>query len=116
MSKIKENIPLKLVNNSNGTVKIPLFGGTQDPINNQINTTIVYEWDLSTETFLGVDTVTIDISFPVAETISRTDDKLDSVSAVVRVLNTMGIGVFIQNGAIIQTPSEITKFGDLTIA
>ena len=120
MASIPQDISIQVKNNLNRKTNFSLLGGTQDPSNGQANAKTLYEWDLSSETFTNTTVVeitasTVDNPTPVVYTAFNQDGTIDSLETVVRLLNTLNLGVFNLDGNIIFILDDINVFGNISI-
>lgn len=107
MPKQPNYIALQVQNNTNQTVTATLMGG---PINNaaQSNATTLYSFDLSTEVFTGITTITLDYT-PVTTgiPISASKPLIDkTIAGVVAALNNINIGQWYYLGTTIYYYSD----------
>ena len=118
MKSIKDSINLKIKNNTSLTQVINILGITTPYIYANVSDTI-YEYDLSTEDFLAVTTVSIAYNLvapPFSLFIPSATFTNYSIQGVVDVLNGFGIGLFNYNGTTIYVSSSIYQFGKITIS
>lgn len=121
MAGVKSDISLQIKNNLNRVAKFSILGGTQDPSNGQANAKTIYEWDLSAETFANTNVLTIEASTVTNPTIityeiSNQDGAIEDLKTVVRLLNTLNLGVFNLDGNVIWIIDDINIFGSLEVA
>ena len=120
MASVKSDISLQIKNNLNRTATFSILGGTQDPSNGQANAKTIYEWDLTAETFANTTVVTIEASTIDNPTIinyevQNQDGAITDIETVVRLLNTLNLGVFNLDGNIIWIIDDINIFGNLEV-
>jgi hypothetical protein len=109
-------IALQLRNDLALPTSLNVLGGTQDN-SNQNNADTLYEWDLSTENFLNVDTVIIQ-SRLLGQTLFRNTASFIgnlSIAGVVNVLTSLNQGNFLSVGNVIYTYNNEIEFGDLVL-
>jgi hypothetical protein len=109
-------IALKLNNDLSVPVSINVLGGAADE-SNQNNADTFYEWDLSTETFLNVDTVLIQVRFSgqtLYQTLSTFISNL-TVQGVADALSTFNVGNFLALNNIVYTYNSDIEFGQLSL-
>lgn len=117
MAFIKDSIALKITNDTTFKATIPIMGGNNDK--GQVNSNILYDYDLTLETFIGVTSVTIQVSTitnPVIQNYSITNTNVDSVKRVVDLLNTLNVGIFNYQGDIIWITSNVNIYGNLILS
>ena len=120
MASVKSDISLQIKNNLNRTATFSILGGTQDPSNGQANAKTIYEWDLTAETFANTTVVTIEASTIDNPTIinyevQNQDGAVTDLETVVRLLNTLNLGVFNLDGNTIWIIDDINIFGDIEV-
>lgn len=111
----KETISLNVKNNTNLPQLVNMLGGTQDPLS--VSPHILYQWDLTGESYYGSVTVTIVISStsnptPVTYTVPVNGY---NISAVLVALNSLGLGIFQVSGNIIYVSNDFYVYGALTL-
>jgi surface protein len=111
----KETISLNVKNNTNLPQLANMLGGTQDPLG--VSPHILYQWDLTGESYYGSVTVTIVISStsnptPVAYTVPVNGY---NINAVLVALNSLGLGIFQVSGNIIYVSNDFYIYGALTL-
>lgn len=119
MARIKESISLKVKNNLNRKVKIPVMGGTQDPSNGQANATTLYEFDLSSENFIGIQSVSILVSTITNSTpvlYEKNSINISNIKDVVDILNDFNVGVFNYQGTTIFINNDINIYGRIVLS
>lgn len=119
MARIKESISLKVKNNLNRVVKIPVMGGTQDPSNGQANATTLYEFDLSSENFIGIQSVSILVSTITNSTpvlYEKNSINISNTKDVVDILNDFNVGVFNYQGTTIFINNDINIYGRIVLS
>jgi sugar lactone lactonase YvrE len=94
----KDNISLKLINNTSTDQPIGLLGGTSSIYANSDNNVLV-QWDLATEDFTA-NTVTLETTTPIT-----VDLQTQSVKGVVDALNTTNKATFTFSGTLIYATS-----------
>ncbi len=120
MALASQDISLKLRNNTNRKTTLPLLGGKQDPSDGQANAKTLYEWDLSAEIFANTVSVSIVAQTP-ANTTPKTyeafnqDGNVTDIQTVLRLLNTLNLGVFSRDGNTIFIADDKIIFGDLKV-
>lgn len=120
MAGVKSDISLQIENNLNRNVKFSILGGTQDPSNGQANARTIYEWDLSAETFANTTVLSIEASTVTNPTVityevSNQDGAITDLETVVRLLNTLNLGVFNLDGNVVWIVDDINVFGNLEV-
>lgn len=112
---IKDTINIRVSNNTALTQNVNLLGGTADPLG--VPPHLLYQWDLSTETYFGSVTAEIVISStanptPVIYTVPVNGY---NIQAVAFALNTLNLGTFQVNGNIIYVSNDFYIYGTLTV-
>ena len=120
MASVKSDISLQIKNNLNRTATFSVLGGTQDPSNGQANAKTIYEWDLTAESFANTTVVTIEASTidnPVIINyeVQNQDGAVTDLETVVRLLNTLNLGVFNLDGNTIWIIDDINIFGNIEV-
>ncbi len=120
MASVKSDISLQIKNNLNRTATFSILGGTQDPSNGQANAKTIYEWDLTAESFANTTVVTIEASTIDNPTIinyevQNQDGAVTDLETVVRLLNTLNLGVFNLDGNTIWIIDDINIFGNIEV-
>ena len=120
MASVKSDISLQIKNNLNRTANFSILGGTQDPSNGQANAKTIYEWDLTAETFANTNVLTIEASTITNPTVityevANQDGAITDLETVVRLLNTLNLGVFNLDGNTIWIIDDINIFGNLEV-
>jgi len=120
MASVKSDISLQIKNNLNRTATFSILGGTQDPSNGQANAKTIYEWDLTAETFANTTVVrieasTIDNPVIINYEVQNQDGAITDLETVVRLLNTLNLGVFNLDGNTIWIIDDINIFGNLEV-
>jgi surface protein len=112
---IKDTINVRVVNNTAFTQSVNLLGGTSDPLG--IPPHLLYQWDLSGETYFGTVTVDIVISSTANPTPIIYTVPVDgyNIQAVAFALNTLNLGNFQVNGNIIYVSNDFYIYGALTV-
>jgi len=109
-------IALQVRNDLALPTSLNVLGGTVDN-SNQNNADTLYEWDLSTENFLNVDTVIIQ-SRLLGQTLFRNTASFIgnlSITGVVNVLTSFNQGNFLSIGNVVYTYNNEIEFGDLVL-
>ena len=112
---IKDTINVGVKNNTSFIQNVNLLGGTSDPL--AVPPHLLYQWDLSTETYFGSVTATILISTtanptPVLYTVPVNGYNIE---AVLFALNSLNLGIFQVSGNIIYVSNDFYIYGALTI-
>ena len=109
-------IALQVRNDLALPTSLNLLGGTQDN-SNQNNADTLYEWDLSTENFLNVDTVIIQSRLLGQANFRSTASFIGNLSivGVVNVLTSLNQGNFLSIGNVIYTYNNEIEFGELVL-
>jgi hypothetical protein len=120
MASVKSDISLQIKNNLNRTATFSILGGTQDPSNGQANAKTIYDWDLTAETFANTNVLTIEASTITNPTVityevANQDGAITDLKTVVRLLNTLNLGVFNLDGNTIWIIDDINIFGNISI-
>ena len=120
MASVKSDISLQIKNNLNRTATFSILGGTQDPSNGQANAKTIYEWDLTAETFanttvIRIEASTIDNPVIINYEVQNQDGAITDLETVVRLLNTLNLGVFNLDGNTIWIIDDINIFGNLEV-
>lgn len=120
MASVKSDISLQIKNNLNRSATFSILGGTQDPSNGQANAKTIYEWDLTAETFANTNVLTIEASTVdnptvIVYEIANQDGAITDLETVVRLLNTLNLGVFNLDGNTVWIIDDINIFGQLDI-
>lgn len=120
MANVKSDISLQVKNNLNRTATFSILGGTQDPSNGQANAKTIYEWDLTAETFANTTVITIEastITNPVVINyeVQNQDGLITDLQTVVRLLNTLNLGVFNLDGNTIWIIDDVNIFGNIEV-
>jgi streptogramin lyase len=113
---MESSINIGVRNNTNLPQNVNLLGGTSDPLG--VPPSLLYQWDLSNETFSGTVTAKIIISntsnpTPVTYTVQVTQL---NVSGVAYALNTLNLGVFQVNGNTIYVSNDYYIYGALSVS
>ena len=107
MQGIQKNINLRITNNSPFTQSVSILGGDQDP--NGTQPTATYQWNIASETYIGVTLVNIEVNgTPIFPVPTGTPLLQPSIQGVVATLNTLGLGVFQYSGTIVYISSNTT--------
>lgn len=109
-------IALQLTNDLAVPVSLNVLGGVSDE-SNQNNADTLYEWNLSAETWVNVDTVIIQsrLSGQVVYQNSSTTLTNLSFQGVASALSTLNLGNFLVNGTIVYTYNSDIEFGDIIL-
>ena len=116
LTEIKDTINVRVRNNTAFAQNVNLLGGTSDPL--AVPPSLLYQWDLSNETFAGTLTAKIIVSntsnpTPITYTVQVTQL---NVSGVAYALNTLNLGVFQVNGNIIYVSNDYYIYGALSVS
>lgn len=109
-------IALRVKNDLSLPTSLNILGGIQDE-SNQNGADTLYEYNLSTENFLNVDTVILQ-SRLIGQTTYRNSSSFVgnlSIEGVTRVLSTFNLGNFLSIGNVIYTYNSEIEFGDLIL-
>jgi len=120
MASVKSDISLQIKNNLNRSATFSILGGTQDPSNGQANAKTIYEWDLTAETFANTNVLTIEASTVdnptvIVYEVANQDGAITDLETVVRLLNTLNLGVFNLDGNTVWIIDDINIFGQLDV-
>ena len=112
---MESSINIGVRNNTSFPQNVNLLGGTSDPLG--IPPSLLYQWDLSTETYFGSVTATIVISntsnpTPITYTVQVNGYNIQSVAFA---LNTLNLGVFQVSGNIIYVSNDFYIYGALSV-
>lgn len=109
-------IALQVRNDLALPTSLNVLGGTQDN-SNQDNADTLYEWDLSTENFLNVDTVIIQSRLLGQTNFRNTASFIGnlSIAGVVNVLTSLNQGNFLSIGNVVYTYNNQIEFGELVL-
>jgi len=112
---IKDTINVRVQNNTAFVQSVNLLGGTSDPLG--VPPHLLYQWDLSTETYFGSVSATIVISSTANPTPVIYTVPVDgyNIEAVVFALNSLNLGAFQVSGNIIYVSNDFYIYGALTI-
>lgn len=113
--RIKDTINVRVTNNTAFSQSVNLLGGTADPLG--VPPHLLYQWDLSTETYFGSITVEIIISstanpIPITYTVPVNGYNIEAVAFA---LNTLNLGNFQVNGNIIYVSNDFYIYGALIL-
>lgn len=113
---INDLISLNIVNNTNLPQKANILGGNQDPLG--VPPHSIYQWDLSTEDYVGVTRVQIQIATPshpspILYTVSLANN---NIQGVVVALNTLNKGIFQYYGTIVYVSNDYYIYNKITVA
>jgi surface protein len=116
MNTVKQNINLKLQNNTALPQDINIFGNIPN-INSANNLNTVYQWDLSAQNYVVSTSVTISVSStsnptPITYSAVLVDNNIEGVAFA---LNTLNLGVFQVSGNIIYVLNDFYIYGNLAI-
>ena len=113
--EIKDTINIRVRNNTAFVQNVNLLGGTSDPL--AIPPSLLYQWDLSAETYYGSVTATIVISTTSNPTPVTYTVQVDgyNIQAVAFALNSLNMGVFQVSGNIIYVSNDYYIYGALTV-
>ena len=116
IKNMESSINIGVRNNTSLPQNVNLLGGTSDPLG--VPPSLLYQWDLSNEIFLGTLTAKIIISntsnpTPVTYTVQVTQL---NVSGVAYALNTLNLGVFQVNGNTIYVSNDYYIYGALSVS
>ena len=120
MASVKSDISLQIKNNLNRTANFSILGGTQDPSNGQANAKTLYDWDLTAETFANTNVLTIEASTITNPTVityevGNQDGAITDLETVVRLLNTLNLGIFNLDGNVVWIIDDVNVFGNISI-
>lgn len=109
-------ISIKLVNNFNKPIRVEALGNGASNMS-QIGADTSYEWDLSGETFGGVDTIAIEVrkTGQVAYEVLFTGLSDLSITGCVDALSTLNIGYFEAQGNIIYALNKDLEYGEISL-
>jgi surface protein len=112
---IKDTINLRVSNNTAFSQSVNLLGGTSDPLG--VPPHLLYQWDLSTETYFGTVTADIVISSTANPTPVTYTVPVDgyNIEAVAFALNSLNLGIFQVSGNIIYVSNDFYIYGNLII-
>src|SRR5210317_2156854 len=109
-------ISIRLANNYSRPVRVEVLGNNASNMS-QIGADTSYEWDLSSETFGGVDTIAIEVrkTGEVAyETLFTALTDL-SIGGCAKTLSTLNIGYFEAQGSIIYALNKDLEYGEIEL-
>ena len=120
MASVKSDISLQIKNSLNRTANFSILGGTQDPSNGQANAKTLYDWDLTAETFANTNVLTIEASTITNPTVityevGNQDGAITDLETVVRLLNTLNLGIFNLDGNVVWIIDDVNVFGNISI-
>lgn len=120
MASVKSDISLLISNDLNRSATFSILGGTQDPSNGQANSKTIYEWDLSGETFANTNVLTIQASTTLNPTVilyevANQDGAITDLQTVVRLLNTLNLGIFNLDGNVLWIIDDLNIFGNINV-
>jgi hypothetical protein len=115
LREIKDTLNVRVRNNTAFAQNVNLLGGTADPLG--VPPHLLYQWDLSTETYFGSVTAEIVISStanptPVTYTVQVNGYNIEAVAFA---LNTLNLGIFQVSGNIIYVSNDFYIYGALTV-
>jgi len=112
---IKDTINVGVKNNTSFIQNVNLLGGTSDPF--AIAPHILYQWDLSTESYFGTVNAQIIISNTANPTPTTYTIVVNgyNVQSVVFALNSLNMGIFQNSGDIIYVSNDYYIYGDLIV-
>lgn len=114
-NNLKSEIILRIKNNTNLTQPVEILSALGSPYSSSSSTNL-YTWNLTTETFAGITSVQLSYSLagsgfglltPVLPLVTL------SIAGIVSALNTTGLAIFQNDGAIIYASSDIYDFSGL---
>ena len=113
---IKDTINIRVVNNTSLPQSVNLLGSTSDPLG--VPPSLLYQWDLSSETFFGSVSASIVISNTSNPTPTTYTVQVDgyNIEAVVFALNTLNLGFFQYSGDVVYVSNDFYIYGALTIS
>ena len=109
-------IALAITNDLALTVSLNVLGGVADE-NNQNNADTLYEWDLSSENWVNVDTVIIQSRLTGQVNFLNYSTSITNLSpnGVALALSTLNLGNFLAQGNIVYTYNRDIEFGTITL-
>ncbi len=113
---INNQIALQIINNFNATVEIDIF--TNQITSSQVNAKTLYQWDLLTETFIGVSMVQIEYKKPSDILFKLSDGmplKTLNFSGVSNALNNLEYCLFFPSIKGVFTFTDNFVFGNVII-
>lgn len=116
VKQLKDTINVRVQNNTSLPQNVNLLGSTSDPL--AIPPSLLYQWDLSSESFLGSITVSIVISSTLNPTPATYTVQVNgnNVSSVVFALNTLNLGIFQYSGNIVYISNDFYIYGLLEVS
>jgi len=117
MKKPNNQISLEIKNNLSNPSGVLVMNNLFNP-NNQANATNYYEWDLSTESFIGVSSITITYYnvgslIPIIKTTPLFQLNVNGVADSLSLLN---MGFFFSSGNLVYTYNDNYVFGNIVIS
>ena len=109
-------ISVKFINNFNKPIRVEVLGNGASNMS-QVGADTSYEWDLSSETFGGVDTIAIEVrrSGQIAYETLFTGLSDLSISGCVEALSSLNIGYFEAQGSIIYALNKDLEYGEISL-
>lgn len=111
---IDDTINLNITNNTPFVQRVSILGGNQDP--EATNPSTLYQWDLSSENYIGVTNTTLGLIGSTPNIYEVLDKKVDNIQDVVDNLNSFGLGTFMIQGNIIYIFSDTYVFGKIDLS
>lgn len=113
----QSTITLEIKNNTKYPIGVLLMNGIFNP-NNQANAINFYDWNLFSETFVGVTMVTLKYYVVGNPTLQTATLPLQnkSVAGVVATLSTLNIGFFFSEFNLVYTYNDNYVFSDLILS
>jgi hypothetical protein len=110
MNNVGQNINLKIVNNTTFPQEVNILGSI--PINDSANNVnILYNFDLSTENWVGVGRVRLNYASPSNPSVIAIVPLTDlTISGVVNALNSFGLDLFYFSGTNIGVNSNTNVY------
>ena len=115
VNPINDTISLNVTNNTNLPQKVNMLGGAQDPLG--IPPYLMYQWNLSNESYYGTTTASIVISNTSNPTPITYNIPINgyNINAVAFALNSLNMGFFQASGNILYVSNDYYVYGALTI-
>jgi surface protein len=116
MKTLKSQINLKITNNTSLSQNVDILGVIPNS-NFANNSNILYNFDMSSVSFLSVNSVNITYTSTSSPTPITTSVSVvtSNIQGVVDALNTLGIGIFNYSGTTIYVSSSIYVYTNITI-
>lgn len=116
MKTLKSQINLKITNNTSLSQNVDILGVIPN-LNFANNSNILYNFDMSSVSFLNVNSVYITYTSTSSPTPITTSVSVvtSNIQGVVDALNTLGIGIFNYSGTTIYVSSSIYVYTNITI-